>query len=68
MRTLPSKLNGERRVIPPDVKLFVLDAYIRGTTWSLTIEGSTGEVRWRMCQLVWLAGTQIGLGNLPGIN
>jgi hypothetical protein len=58
-----------RRSVEPieiehDAKHYVKVVYIKGTEWSLTMSGHTGEVGWRMCQLGWLVVTQIGFGNL----
>ena len=68
MSTLPSKLNGVRHVIKHELKLNMRVVYTKVTEKSLTMSGSTGEVHWRMCQLVSLVVTQTGYGNLHAIS
>lgn len=58
MKTVPNKLNDAWHETLRDVRLSMKVVYTRGTEWSLTTSGSTGEVHWRMCQLGWYLVTQ----------
>jgi hypothetical protein len=62
------KNNVEPIVIVHGVERCVKVVYIKATALSLTTSGSTGEVAWRMCQLVSLVVMQTGLGSHLGID
>lgn len=51
MKTVLRRLNDAKLVTRHGVKHCVKDVYIRVTHWSLTMSGSTEEVRWHTCRL-----------------
>lgn len=68
MKIRQRRLNVERHETQPGARQCVQAVYIKAMDLSWTMSGSTGEVRWRMFQLVWLASTQTAYVNLQGIS
>ena len=68
MKTVHSRFVEEWRVTPHVAKLYAKVAYVKVTEWNLITWDSTVEVRWRTCQLVWLAAQRIDVVSLPVIN
>lgn len=60
MKIPQPRLNGVKHEIVHVVRPYVLDVYIKATTWSLTMSDSTGEVLWRGSVLAWLVVTRTG--------
>ena len=59
MKSGLNKSNGVRTEIALAARLCGKVVYINMTERSLTTSGTTVMVHWHMCQLVWLASTQI---------
>ena len=68
MKIAQLKSSVEKLEITPVVVHYARDAFIRVTIRSLTMSGSTEQVRWQMCQLGWYLVTQTVHVNLPDIN